>query len=949
MNKTIRCLLVEDSEDDALLVLRELRDGGYTVTHERVDTPEAMRAALDRQPWDIVIADHKMPRFSGLAALELLKARGKDMPLIVVSGTSGEEIAVKMMKAGAHDYLIKGRLARLVPAVERELRDADERRERKLAEEALKVEQSLLTNLLRTSPDHIYFKDRQSRFIRINDRMAQSFGLRSPEDAVGKSDFDFFTEEHARQAYEDEQQVMRTGKPIIGIEEKETWPDGRVTWVSTTKVPWRDADGIFTGLVGISRNITERKQAEAAQRESEQKCRSIFNNAVEGIFQTTPKGDLLTANPALARIFGYASSEELMSELKDVAQQSHVSATRREEFKRLMEKRGAVEGFEYEAYRKDGSRIWVSENVRVIRDAEGRVVCYEGTLQDITGRKQAADRIREQATLLDTTSDAIYVTALDGTIRSWNKGAERIYGWSSAEALDRTAAELLSIPGDETADPLTPALQKGAWSGERRKKTKRGTEVFVFARLALVRDAAGQPVSVFVIDTDITEKKQLDARFMQAQRLENLGALASGIAHDLNNVLAPILMAAGILRQKAQTDSERNMLTTMEACARRGSDIIHQVLTFARGVEGKRIPLQPRHLLREIAAIISETFPKNIELEMDVEKDLWPVLGDATQLHQVLMNLCVNARDAMPEGGRLGLNAENIDLDETFALMTPGAKSGPYVHLIISDTGTGIPPKLFDKIFDPFFTTKAPGKGTGLGLSTVLGIVRSHDGFIQFKSEVGKGTCFEVYLPAAHDVKPVAGPDPLSAPPRGQGELILVVDDEIAIRTVATKILEVFGYRVVSASDGAEALAVFMQNRAAIAAIVTDMLMPGMDGPTFVRVVRRIEPGIRIIGISGVGEGTTVDVVESLGLSALLLKPFTGASLAFEVHAVLQAPPGTKVSHSASPWRGVSAAPWGPGPGTARLTPQQSHSQPTDGGLPAQAPEASGLKEPKTP
>ena len=327
------------------------------------------------------------------------------------------------------------------------------------------------------------------------------------------------------------------------------------------------------------------------------------------------------------------------------------------------------------------------------------------------------------------------MTTLDCTILYWNKGAERTYGWTRAEALNRKTTELIS-PDAAAAEALAALLLKQeSWAGERRQNTKSGGAVDVFSRLTLVRDKQGQPRSVFAINTDITEKKQLDARFLQAQRLESLGALASGIAHDLNNVLSPILMATAILRDKAQTDSERNMLTTMEACARRGAGIIRQVLTFARGVEGKRIPLQPRHLLREIAAIAGETFPKNIELEMDVEKELWPVLGDATQLHQVLMNLCVNARDAMPEGGRLGLNAENIDLDETFALMTPGAKSGPYVHLSISDTGTGIPPELFDKIFDPFFTTKAPGKGTGLGLSTVLGIVRSHDGFIQFKSE----------------------------------------------------------------------------------------------------------------------------------------------------------------------------------------------------------------------
>jgi len=691
--------------------------------------------------------------------------------------------------------------------------------ERKRVEETLKTEQVLLNNLLSTSPDHIYFKNRQSHFIRINDKMAQSFGLRSPSDARGKSDFDFFTEEHARRAYEDEQQMIRTGKSVVGIEEKETWPDGRVTWASTTKVALRDADGNLTGLVGISRDITERKVAEG--------------------------------------------------------------------------------------------------------------------------------KVREQAALLDTANDAIYVTELDDTLRFWNKGAERVYGWSCAEALGRKSMELISIPSGDVANPVETLLQNGGWSGERRQKTKTGQVIIVFARLALVKDAAGQPASIFVIDTDITEKKQLDARFMQAQRLENLGALASGIAHDLNNVLSPILMASAMLRDKAQTDSERNMLSTIEACAQRGAGIIRQVLTFARGVEGKRIPLQPRHLLSEIAAIAAETFPKNLELEMDMEKELWPVLGDATQLHQVLMNLCVNARDAMPDGGHLGLHAENTDLDDAFALMAPGAKPGPYVRLSISDTGTGIPPELFEKIFDPFFTTKAPGKGTGLGLSTVLGIVRSHDGFIQFKSEAGKGTCFEVYLPAALDAKPAAGPDLCSPPPRGQGELILVVDDEIAIRKVASKLLEVFGYRVVSAADGTEALALFMQHRDDIAVIVTDMLMPGMDGPTFVKVVRRIEPEIRIIGITGVGEGATTEVIESLALSALLTKPFTGASLAFALHSVLQVPPGSKVARSASPWRGVSAAPWESNP--SAVLPPQSHNSAATGSRPTQAPVASGSAETKAP
>ena len=658
MSTPLRVLIVEDSADDTQLVLRELRSGGYDVTWERVETAEAMGAALVRQPWDVVISDYRMPHFSGLAALEQLKARGVDLPFILVSGTVGEDLAVAALKAGANDYLMKDKLARLVPAVERELREAVAR--------------------------------------------------------------------HARQ--------------------------------------------------------------------------------------------------------------------------------------------------------------------------------------------QAEEQVREQATLLDKANDAIYVRRLDGVISYWNEGAERLYGWTRAEAVGRKVADLNLQEIAATADLNSLLLKEGGWSGERRQATRTGQVVMVFARLTLMRDAAGEPASVFAIDTDITEKKQLEARFLQAQRLENLGVLASGIAHDLNNVLTPILMASAILLEKAQTGTERDLLATMMASARRGAGIVHQVLTFARGVEGVRIPLQPQHLLREMQSIMRETFPKNIELVTDLHPDLWPVVGDATQLHQVLMNLCVNARDSMPGGGRLTLAAENIELDGTFVRMTPGAKAGPHVRLTVADTGTGIPPELFDKIFDPFFTTKAPGKGTGLGLSTVLGIVKSHGGFIQFKSDVGQGTCFEVYVPAVVETGVIAEAGPRLPPPRGQGEMILVVDDEKAIRTVATKTLEAFGYRVTSVSDGAEGLAAFMQNRTAIVAIITDMLMPGMDGPSFVRVVRRIDPDVRVIGISGAGESITGDVIDSLALSTLLTKPFTGESLLYALHAVLQAPPGTKMGQSTSTWSRASSGPWMPGP-----------------------------------
>ena len=307
MTKPLRCLLIEDSEDDAALVARSLRAGDFDLTLMRVDTPEAMRDALNRQSWDIVLSDYRLPRFSGKSALEQLKASGLDLPFIIVSGTIGDEIAAEAMKVGAHDYILKDNLERLVPAVERELRDAAERRRLRQAEAALKDERALFNDLASTIPDHIYFKDLDSRFVRINDAMARLFGLQHAEEAVGKTDFDFFGEEHARQAYIGEQAVMRTGTPIIDLEEKETWPDGRITWVTTTKVPQRNADGAVTGLIGISRDITQRKRADAQLR----LLSAALSSAANAIVITNRDGVIEWVNASYSTLTGYTSDEAI--------------------------------------------------------------------------------------------------------------------------------------------------------------------------------------------------------------------------------------------------------------------------------------------------------------------------------------------------------------------------------------------------------------------------------------------------------------------------------------------------------------------------------------------------------------------------------------------------------------------------------------------------------------
>ncbi|HEY9662595.1 MAG TPA: ATP-binding protein, partial [Allocoleopsis sp.] len=403
---------------------------------------------------------------------------------------------------------------------------------------------------------------------------------------------------------------------------------------------------------------------------------------------------------------------------------------------------------------------------------------YQQLQRELDDRQEAEQKIREQAALLDISTDAILVCNLDFRILYWNQGAEHLYGWQAEEALGQKANELLLRSPSAFVAMKQTVLEQGTWHGEIQRFTKTGKEVTVEGRCTLVRDEAGQPKSILSVDTDITEKKSLEAQFYQAQRLESLGTLTSGIAHDLNNTLTPILTIAQLLRMtQSELDAQsREMLQVLEESAQRGANMVKQILTFTRGTGGKRSPVDVASLLQEVVKVAQQTFPKPITIRAIVPPEgIWQVSADATQLHQVLMNLCVNARDAMPAGGTLTLSVETFDANEIFAQINMDAHVGQYVLITVTDTGTGIAPEVRDRIFDPFFTTKAIGQGTGLGLSTVLGIVRSYGGFIQVASEVGKGTQFKIYLPAVETG--AASSLQETALPQGQGELILVVDD----------------------------------------------------------------------------------------------------------------------------------------------------------------------------
>ncbi|NDJ24492.1 response regulator [Nostoc sp. B(2019)] len=526
--------------------------------------------------------------------------------------------------------------------------------------------------------------------------------------------------------------------------------------------------------------------------------------------------------------------------------------------------------------------------VEPLRNESQEVVGVTCASIDISERKLAEEKIREQAALLDVTTDAICVRDLNNQILFWNKGAETLYGWQATEVWGKNASELLYdeySPEMETA--LLQVISKGKWQGELNKLTKTNKEVLVASRWSLVCDQQGSPKSILTVDTDITEKKQLEAQLFRAQRLESIGTLASGIAHDLNNILTPILAGAQLLPLKFPDADERtqHLLEILEMNAKRGADLVKQVLSFARGVEGKRITLQLRHLIIELAKILKETLPKSIEIHTDVPQDLWTVSGDSTQIHQVLMNLCVNARDAMPNGGTLRISAENAFFDENYARMNLEAQIGPYVVITVSDTGVGIPAEILDRIFEPFFTTKEVGKGTGLGLSTVIGIIKSHGGFVNVSSEVGNGTRFQVYLPAAEGMETLSL-ESLTLP-KGHGELILVVDDEPAIQEITKTSLETHNYQTIIANDGIEAIALYAKHADKISAVLMDIMLPTLDGLTAIRTLQKINPQVKIVATSGLMSNNKIGTIAGIGVTTFLPKPYTVNELLLALQKVM--------------------------------------------------------------
>jgi PAS domain S-box-containing protein len=619
--------------------------------------------------------------------------------------------------------------------------------DRQHAEEALHA----IGSALESAVEGIAWLNTQGYYLSVNRAYAKILGY-EPEEMLGMSWQPTVYPEDLPRVLSAYEQMLADGK--VELEVRGVRKDGSLFYKSLVMVTAYDRQQHFSGHYCFAKDITDRKQAEDALQLSEERLQLALEGSGDGLWDWNIATGDVYLSPRWLQMLGYEENE--LPYLVRTWQQLIHPDDREwviDVLNAHLKDSTSPYTFDYRLRTKSGEWKWIANYGKVVvRDSNGNPLRMAGTHRDITDRKLAERKIQEQAALLDIATDAIFVRDIHSRILFWNRGAERMYGWSAAEAIGRDARTMLykdfSVPAVRAA--WTTVLANGEWQGELNKLTQSGREILVTSRWSLVRDPQGQPKFILTVDTDITEKKQLEAQFIRAQRLESLGTLTSGLANDLNNILTPILISTQLLQLKIPSENQyqQRLLTTIERNTKRGADLARQVLSFIQGMKGLHVSLKVTHLLSEIVQLARQRFPPSIAICEDVPSHLWMVSADAEQLHQVLMNLCVNAQSAMPDGGTLTISAANVMVDEPMAKRHLDAKVGSYVVVSVRDTGTGIPHPLLDRIFEPFFTTRELGQGAGLGLSIVMGTIKSHGGFVTVSSGEGQGTQFDVYLPA---------------------------------------------------------------------------------------------------------------------------------------------------------------------------------------------------------
>ena len=852
---------------------------------------ESLPTALERlksESFDLILLDLAVSEEGGLSAFHQLQTSAGAVPMLVL-GASAED-GVKAVSLGAQEALLKADLTEtaLAFAVCKVLA-------RHARHPVYSQEGFLLKALMDNIPDSVYFKDVNSRFLMISRAKAQKHQLKSPEEALGKSDADFFTRPHAQKALADELEIMCTGKAIEAAEECLTWPDGRLTWSSTTKMPLRDPEGRIVGTFGVSRDITEQKQASRDLANERVILRLLMDSLPACVYLKDINARKTMANPMDVQNLGYQKESDVIGKTDFDCFPPEEAAAFYADDMRVIQTGEPILSREEKLTRPDGSVYWLMTSKVPLRDSEGRIIGLAGVGLDITAQKQAlfdlANERKVLRHLVDSLPMGVYLkdTAARKTLANpvdlYNLGFTK-----ESEVIGKTDFD--SFPPEQAAafyaDDMR-VLQTGEPLLNREEQLTRsdGTKAWVLTSKVPLRDTDGRITGLAGFGVDITERKrveELQSQLRQAQKLESIGQLAGGVAHDFNNILAVIQLLAGLLKaDKELQEKHRKHALEIEEAAERAANLTRQLLQFSRKQAMKQRSLNLTEVATSIYNMLQRILGGQIQMQFKFAPQALLVQADESMLEQVMMNLAVNARDAMPKGGLLVIETSAVEFDEVTAAQTPEGRPGEFACLSVSDTGCGIAPEVLPKIFEPFFTTKEVGKGSGLGLAAVFGIIREHNGWTKVYSEVGKGTSFRVYLPRVPELTVEKSLEPNKGLMRGGNETILLVEDDAAVRTTLRTTLVRLGYRVLEASAGAEALGIWKKHQAEISLLLTDLMMPGgMNGMDVARALTRENPKLKVIYASGYSveiASQDQEVVLKDGVN-FLPKPFDSRKLA---------------------------------------------------------------------
>ena len=897
MTEPARILIVDDDRLIRRAQSRLLKRAGYDVLLAKTGD-EAIRIVEESQP-DVVLLDVVLPDLDGRDICRRIKADPtlKETFIVLLSGmkTSSSDQA-DGLTSGADGYIAR-------PISNREMLARVQAFLRlRRAQEAAQQEHQLMTRIVETTPVAITIVNRNGQITFANSYAEQILGLSKkeltqrtyddPAWRITALDGSAFPEEELPF-----QRVLATGQPVRDVRHAIEWPDGKRKFLSINGAPLLDQQGAVERVVFAIEDITVRRRAEEALRESEENYRHLVEEAPIGIFRTVSTGAVVDINTNMARMLGYKEKEDALEHYTDLGQQLYVDPHRRQEFLDALEQKGKVERFEYQARRRDGSPIWISMTARIShREPDGTFV-IDGFAVDITDRKRAEQALISERnllySLLDHIPDSIYFKDRQNRFLRVSRSKAKHVGVEKEDLIGKTDFDFYPRPQAEEMhqDDLEVMQTEEPIVGKVEKVTRPdGEERWVSVTKIPRYDESGELIGTLGISHDVTSLKDMEKELRQQERLAAVGQLAGGIAHDFNNILAAIVLYARLpLNQHPGLPADvTNALQTILEESNRAADLVQQILDFSRSAMLETSQLNLGAFVREIMAVLRRVIPESIHLRFELGSKTCHVQADPTRIQQMVMNLAVNARDAMPHGGelRIGVRCLSIEADEPTPVI--GMPPGRWARLTVADTGVGMADEVRDHIFEPFFTTKEPGKGTGLGLSQVYGIVKQHDGYIDFETATGEGTTFYVYLPIIEDElcdeRAAREPD---ATHRGAGETILLVEDATPLRHGMATVLESLGYRVLAAASGDEALHLVDALEGQVDLVITDLIMPGMNGQALLETLTREQPDLKSIAITGYAMESEVQAPGEIEFEAIVHKPFDMNDLAMIIDQIL--------------------------------------------------------------